>query len=184
MAAFYVIRSKNYEDVHKSIKYGVWTSSKYNNKRFADAITQKKTIYFLFTVMNSNKFVGIAKVVEGPFMNAEFPYWGEIGKWIGVIRVEWLCIRDLFFDNVTHIKYEDQCAYDWKDGFDLPTDVGYLLAKMISKVEQQGVILKYFNKYDNSEKETRSKLETIIENNMLSMFKEKNKKDKEIMKNI
>lgn len=33
-SSVFVIWSKNYDDIHKAIKYGVWTSSFYNNKKF------------------------------------------------------------------------------------------------------------------------------------------------------
>lgn len=85
---FYVIRSKKLDDVHKSVKYGIWTSSKYNNIKFNQNFKNTNgEVYFLFTCLTTDYFVGMAKMVYPNELDMEFAYWGEIGKWRGLMLV-------------------------------------------------------------------------------------------------
>lgn len=100
---FFVIRSKNRDDVHKAIKYGIWTSSYHNNKKFRGAY-MNGPVYFIFTTLKTNKFVGIARLIDKPDLETEFPYWGEIGKWKGVMKIRWIFVRDVSFDDLTDLE--------------------------------------------------------------------------------
>ncbi len=100
---FFVIRSKNRDDIHKAIKYGIWTSSFYNNKKFREAFTQGP-VYFIFTILKTNKFVGVAKLTDKPDLHTEFPYWGEIGKWKGIMKIKWIFVRDVSFDALADLE--------------------------------------------------------------------------------
>ena len=105
---FFIIRSKKSDDLHKAAKYGVWTSSFFNNKKFRECYNSGTPVYFLFTILKWNMFVGLARLVDRPDLQTEFPYWGEIGKWKGIMRIEWLLIRDAYFDDLPAL---DECAY-------------------------------------------------------------------------
>ena len=70
--------------------------------------------------MKTNKFVGMATVSDRPDLNQEFPYWGEVGKWIGIIPIEWIFIKDLYFEKIPIEIVDDQNLSEWKDGFELP----------------------------------------------------------------
>lgn len=62
-AQFFIIRSKKFDDVHKSLKYGVWTSSYFNNNKFNKAFVKNNgQVYFLFTCLSCDFFVGLAKM--------------------------------------------------------------------------------------------------------------------------
>ena len=102
-AIFYVIRSKKIDDIHKAVKYGVWTSSPQNNKRIEESFYHKQNqngnIFFVYTFIGAPGFVGVARLV-GIDLKKEFPFWGEIGRWIGVMFVEWVYIRDVEFESV------------------------------------------------------------------------------------
>lgn len=56
-AMFYILRSTCDDDIHKSIKYGVWTSTHKNNIMLNDMYQKckkkKVPIYLFFTVVNS-----------------------------------------------------------------------------------------------------------------------------------
>ncbi len=102
-AQFFVVRSKNRDDIHKAMKYGVWTSSYYNNKKFKEAC-QQGPVFFIFTILKTNKFVGIAQIIDKPDLKIEFPYWGEIGKWKGIIKIRWLFVRDIHFESLDSLE--------------------------------------------------------------------------------
>lgn len=53
----YIMRSSNDDNIHKSIKYGVWTSTYENNKLLDDAYTNAKKnnteVFLFFSVVKS-----------------------------------------------------------------------------------------------------------------------------------
>lgn len=61
-SSFFIIRSKKLDDVHKAIKYGVWTSSYKNNINFSNALRKKQNVYFIFTCLTEDYFLGIAQM--------------------------------------------------------------------------------------------------------------------------
>ena len=101
-SSYFVIRSKKFDDIHKAFKYGIWTSSGQNNEKFAKNI-HSKNIFFLFTVIGADKFVGFARMVSDYSPEVEFPYWGELGKWKGLFKIKWLLFRDVPFSQLTNI---------------------------------------------------------------------------------
>lgn len=64
-------------------------------------------VIFFYTFMKSNKFIGIAELTSTPNQNKEFPYWGEIGKWKGIMHIRWLVVRDLYFDTISSLSMLD-----------------------------------------------------------------------------
>lgn len=50
----------------------------------------------------------------------EFAYWGEIGKWRGLMMIQWIYTSDVGFNMITDIKQDskgtDECIFDLKDG--------------------------------------------------------------------
>jgi hypothetical protein len=73
-AKFFVIKSNSVDDVHKSIKYGVWASTSYGNKRLHAAYQEAQAaqppcrVFLLFSVNASGQFCGVAEMVRAvPF---------------------------------------------------------------------------------------------------------------------
>ena len=59
-----VIKSYSEDDVHKSIKYGVWASTDTGNRRLDSAYREtgkKGPIYLFFSVNASGQFSGMAQ---------------------------------------------------------------------------------------------------------------------------
>ena len=84
------------------MKYGVWTSSKYNTTKFNKAFRQTMgNVYFIFTSMQHNFFLGIAKMYAPVDQDREFAYWGELGKWRGLSFVHWILVREVPFEMVS-----------------------------------------------------------------------------------
>ena len=114
---FFIIRSKKFDDVHKSLKYGVWTSSFYNNKKFNNAFYKNNgEVYFLFTCLSCDFFVGLAKMTSLIDQNLEFAYWGEIGKWRGLGFVDWIFLRDVGFNYTVELEEKETQLHQLKDG--------------------------------------------------------------------
>lgn len=56
-------------------------------------------------------------------LDMEFAYWGEIGKWRGLMMIQWIYLSDVGFNMVTDLKQDtkgqDECIFDLKDGQEL-----------------------------------------------------------------
>ncbi len=57
----------------------------------------------LFSVVSSNQFLGVAKMVSNVNDEETFKYWWEPCKWFGTIQVKWLFIKDIHHSNFEHI---------------------------------------------------------------------------------
>ncbi len=66
---YLVITSTSADDIHKSIKYGIWTSPKNTNKKLIDLFEEKKKdplirILLFFKVLGKNEFCGVAELIS------------------------------------------------------------------------------------------------------------------------
>uniref|UniRef100_A0A2P2KNV1 YTH domain-containing family protein n=1 Tax=Rhizophora mucronata TaxID=61149 RepID=A0A2P2KNV1_RHIMU len=99
-AKFFVIKSYSEDDVHKSIKYGVWSSTPNGNKKL-DAVYREAMekpgncpLFLLFSVNTSGQFVGLAEMVGSVDYDKTVDYWQQ-EKWIGCFPVKWHIIKDV-----------------------------------------------------------------------------------------
>ena len=100
-SSFYVIKSFSEEDVHKSIKYNVWSSSKTGNLTLTNSfnLTKEKNgcVYLFFSCNGSGRFVGVARMKTPCDNDKSFEYWTQDQKWMGLFEVEWMFIKDVPF---------------------------------------------------------------------------------------
>ena len=106
-STFYVIKSFSEEDVHKSIKYGVWSSSKNGNQTLTNSFNLAKekggSVYLFFSCNGSGRFVGVARMKTPCDNEKSFEYWTQDEKWPGLFEVEWLFIKDVPFREFKNI---------------------------------------------------------------------------------
>lgn len=184
-SVFFVIRSKKTDDIHKAIKYGVWTSSPQNNNKIADAFRYRQNhggdVFFFFTYINAPGFVGLARLVDVD-LKREFPFWGEIGRWIGVMRLDWVYVRDIEFHNthkLTEISPIDRLPRTLDhltDGSKLSEPNARELIRMMNDKPEMSWIFKKFAGHDLQEKSLRSSVDEIIRTNMMDIYKKKAQK--------
>ncbi|KAF3603294.1 hypothetical protein F2Q69_00036062 [Brassica cretica] len=68
-AKLFVIKSYSEDDIHKSIKYNVWSSTSNGNKKlnaaYNEAAGDKSScpVFLIFSVNTSGQFVGLAEMV-------------------------------------------------------------------------------------------------------------------------
>jgi hypothetical protein len=90
-AEFFILRSTCDDDIHKSIKYGIWTSTHRNNVHLNDVYRDCRRrgirLFLIFTVVNSKQFSGIAEMTGPVQFNQIFNYWWEELKWSGCFNV-------------------------------------------------------------------------------------------------
>jgi len=103
----FIIKSFSEEDVHKSIKYGVWSSTKTGNQTldaaYKMAAEKGSNVYLLFSCNGSGRYVGVARMTSQVDENKQFMYWTQDSKWPGLFNVEWVFIKDVPFRNFKHI---------------------------------------------------------------------------------
>lgn len=94
---FFIIKSYSEDDVHKSIKYNVWTSTKHGNaklnKAFRDS-ADKGPVYLLFSVNASGHFCGVAEMTSEVDFNKDSGHW-EQDKWKSEFDVRWIFVKDV-----------------------------------------------------------------------------------------
>ncbi|KAK1385898.1 YTH domain-containing protein [Heracleum sosnowskyi] len=111
-AKFYVIKSISEDDIHKSIKYNVWSSTNRGNGKLNDVFrgTQDDTteadsvcpIFLFFSVNWSGQFVGVAEMIGRVDFVKTLNFW-LIEDWNGFFPVKWHIIKDIPNRQLSHI---------------------------------------------------------------------------------
>ena len=154
---FFVIKSFSEEDVHKSIKYGVWSSSKNGNLTLSNAfqITKEKngSVYLFFSCNGSGRYAGIARMKTPCDENRTFEFWTQDGKWTGLFDVEWIFIKDVPFKEfkdiiITMKDGEIKPISNARDTQEIPFEQAKIMIEKISKYQNSNTILEHFEFYD------------------------------------
>ena len=154
---FYVIKSFSEEDIHKSIKYGVWSSSKYGNNVLSNAfnITKEKGsfVYLFFSCNGSGRYVGVSKMTSPCDFNEIFDYWTQDNKWPGLFEVEWIFIKDVpfkVFKNIIITMNDGEIKHisNARDTQEIPYEQAKNMLNIIEKYENKTDILEHFEFYD------------------------------------
>jgi hypothetical protein len=178
-ASFFIIRSKKLDDIHKSMKYGVWTSSSFNNNKFNSAYRKNENVYFIFTSLTKNFFVGLARMVGEVDLNREFAYWGEIGRWRGLCRIEWVFARDLLFSQISQLQQNGSYIDELKDGCEISWDNANTMMSLFIQNSKASSVLQSFPHLDSRELKVRNHIDTSIQTGMIDIYKNKVDKKKE-----
>ncbi|KAL5511320.1 hypothetical protein ACEPAH_4536 [Sanghuangporus vaninii] len=105
-ARYFVIKSYTEDDVHKSLKYEIWSSTDPGNKRLDKAFKEtagRGPIYLFFSVNASGHFCGMAEMMTPVDYTRSSTVWAS-DKWKGVFKVRWIFVRDIPNANLRHIK--------------------------------------------------------------------------------
>jgi len=154
---FFVIKSFSEEDVHKSIKYGVWSSSKNGNLTLSNAFQMTKekngTVFLFFSCNGSGRYCGVARMKTPCNENRTFEFWTQDGKWTGLFDVEWILIKDVPFKEFKNIIItmkdgEIKPISNSRDTQEIPFDQARIMLEIMSKYQNKNTILEHFEFYD------------------------------------
>ena len=154
---FFVIKSFSEEDVHKSIKYNVWSSSKDGNLTLSNAfrITEenKGNVYLFFSCNGSGRYCGLARMKSPCDENKTFGLWTQDGKWPGLFDVEWLFIKDVPFREfknviITMKDGEVKPISNSRDTQEIPFEQAKIMIQKITDYQNTNTILEHFEFYD------------------------------------
>ena len=167
---FFIIKSFSEEDVHKSIKYGVWSSSKNGNLTLSNAfqITKEKNgnVFLFYSCNGSGRYVGIACMKTACDESRTFEFWTQDNKWTGLFDVEWLFIKDVPFKEfkdiiITMKDGEIKPISNARDTQEVPFEQAKIMVEKIAKYQNSNTILEHFEFYDmrqeNYEKNMQAK---------------------------
>ena len=183
---FFVIKSFSEEDVHKSIKYNVWSSSKDGNLTLSNAfrITEenKGNVYLFFSCNGSGRYQGVARMKTPCDETKTFGLWTQDGKWPGLFDVEWLFIKDVPFKEFKNIIItmkdgEMKPISNSRDTQEIPYEQAKIMIQKIAEYQNTNTILEHFEFYDmrqdnyernmqmNKNKEMKGNMENKTNNN-------------------
>ncbi|CAJ1963087.1 unnamed protein product [Sphenostylis stenocarpa] len=163
-AKFFVIKSYSEDDVHKSIKYNVWSSTPHGNKKLENAYEDAKKIaaeksgvcpiFLFFSVNASGQFCGVAEMVGTVDFNKNMDFWQQ-DKWSGSFPVNWHIIKDVPNPNFRHIileNNENKPVTNSRDTQEIMYLKGLELLKIFKNHPLKTSLLDDFIYYENRQK--------------------------------
>ena len=191
---FFVIKSFSEEDVHKSIKYNVWSSSKDGNLTLSNAFRiaeeGKGNVYLFFSCNGSGRYAGVAKMKAICDENKSFGLWTQDGKWPGLFDVEWIFIKDVPFKEfkdiiITMKDGEVKPISNSRDTQEIPYEQAKIMLQRIAEYQNTNTILEHFEFYDmrqdnyerNVEMKNKQMKNEQNNNNNINTNNENKKKD-------
>ncbi|KAF9032144.1 YTH-domain-containing protein [Hymenopellis radicata] len=153
-ARFFVIKSYTEDDVHKSLKYEIWSSTDPGNKRLDKAFKEvagRGPIYLFFSVNASGHFCGMAEMLTPVDYSRSSTVWAS-DKWKGVFKVRWIFVRDIPNVNLRHIKLnntqERKPVTNSRDTQELLPDAGQEMLRIFHSHPARTSLLQDFAFYE------------------------------------
>ncbi|KAK7388055.1 hypothetical protein VNO78_22858 [Psophocarpus tetragonolobus] len=181
---FFVIKSYSEDDVHKSIKYNVWSSTPHGNKKLQSAYEDAKRIaagksggcpiFLFFSVNASGQFCGAAEMVGPVDFNKDMDFWQQ-DKWSGSFPVKWHIIKDVPNGNFRHIileNNENKPVTNSRDTQEIMYSQGLEMLKIFKNHTSKTSLLDDFMYYEKRQKimqEEKAKLPIRSFGNTLSL---------------
>lgn len=159
-ARFFIVKSYSEDNVHKSIKYSVWTSTPSGNQKLDAAYrkTMEKEgncpIFLLFSANASAQFCGVAEMVGAVDFGKSVDYWQQ-DKWTGQFPVKWHIVKDVPNSQFRHIILENndnKPVTNSRDTQEVELTKGIEMLKIFKNYESNSSILDDFDFYENRQK--------------------------------
>lgn len=163
-AKFFVIKSYSEDDVHKSIKYNVWSSTPNGNKKLNSAYEDAQRItagnprgcpiFLFFSVNASGQFCGVAEMTGPVNFYNDMDFWQQ-DKWSGSFPVKWHFIKDVPNPNFRHIileNNENKPVTNSRDTQEIRYKKGIEMLKVFKDYASRTSLLDDFMYYENRQK--------------------------------
>ncbi|XP_065191576.1 YTH domain-containing family protein 2-like [Sycon ciliatum] len=156
-ARFFVIKSYSEDDIHRSIKYSVWTSTEHGNKRLDTAYREQKgkPVYLFFSVNGSGHFCGCARMCSEVDYTAVTGIWSQ-DKWKGKFEVQWIYVKDVPNGQLRHIRLENnenKPVTNSRDTQEIPPDKARQVMKIVHSYRHATSIFDDFGHYEKRQEE-------------------------------
>ncbi|XP_076931621.1 uncharacterized protein LOC143596837 isoform X2 [Bidens hawaiensis] len=163
-AKFFVIKSYSEDDVHKSIKYNVWSSTPNGNKKLNNAYEEAQKlsvgdskgcpIFLFFSVNASGQFCGVAEMTGQVDFHKDMDFWQQ-DKWSGSFPVKWHFVKDVPNPHFRHIILENnehKPVTNSRDTQEIKFKKGIEMLKVFKSYARKTSILDDFMYYENRQK--------------------------------
>ncbi|KAK1279521.1 hypothetical protein QJS04_geneDACA004635 [Acorus gramineus] len=163
-AKFFVIKSYSEDDVHKSIKYNVWSSTPSGNRKLAAAYEDAHQIsagnpkdcpiFLFFSVNASGQFCGVAEMVGPVDFHKDMDFWQQ-DKWTGSFPVKWHIVKDVPNASFRHIileNNENKPVTNSRDTQEVPYVQGITMLNMFKYNPLKTSLLDVFVYYEERQK--------------------------------
>ncbi|KAL2896544.1 YTH domain-containing family protein 2 [Bienertia sinuspersici] len=158
-AKFFIIKSFSEDNIHRSIKYGVWASTPHGNRKLDGAYLEAKEkgncpVFLLFSVNASGQFCGVAEMAGAVDFETNAEYWQQ-DRWTGQFAVRWHIIKDIPNSKFRHILLENndnKPVTHSRDSQEVKLEQGTEMLKIFKDYDAQTSILDDFEFYDEREK--------------------------------
>ncbi|KAK9725362.1 hypothetical protein RND81_05G138800 [Saponaria officinalis] len=163
-AKFFVIKSYSEDDVHKSIKYNVWSSTPNGNRKLNSAYEDAQKvaagkpsgcpIFLFFSVNASGQFCGVAEMVGPVEFDKDMDFWQQ-DKWSGSFPVKWHIIKDVSNPTFRHIILENnehKPVTNSRDTQEIMRKPGLEMLKVFKNYTSKTSLLDDFIYYENRQK--------------------------------
>jgi len=157
-ARFFIIKSYSEDDIHRSIKYSIWCSTEYGNKRLDSAFRErdgKGPVYLLFSVNGSGHFCGMAQMMTAIDYGAQANVWAQ-DKWKGSFEVKWIYVKDVPNSQLRHIKLENnegKPVTNSRDTQEVLGEKGLQVLRIIHQYRHTTSIFDDFSHYEKRQEE-------------------------------
>jgi hypothetical protein len=159
-ARFFVIKSFSEDDIHRSIKYHIWCSTEYGNKRLDAAFREREgkgPIYLFFSVNGSGHFCGVAQMMSAVDYHKSAGVWAQ-DKWKGQFEVQWIYVKDVPNSQLRHIKLENnegKPVTNSRDTQEVPPEKGKQVLRVIHQYRHTTSIFDDFQHYEKQQEENK-----------------------------
>lgn len=159
-AKFFVIKSFTEDNVHRSIKYGVWASTASGNRKLDAAFKETKEagdmcpIFLFFSVNASGQFCGVAEMIGPVDFENDADYWQQ-DRWSGQFRVKWHIIKDVpntLFRHIILDNNDHKPVTHSRDSQEVKLEKGIEMLKIFKEHDADTSLLEDFEFYDEREK--------------------------------
>eukprot|EP00112_Aurelia_sp_Birch-Aquarium-sp1_P007670 Seg1838.4 transcript_id=Seg1838.4/GoldUCD/mRNA.D3Y31 product="YTH domain-containing family protein 2" protein_id=Seg1838.4/GoldUCD/D3Y31 len=159
-ARFFIIKSYSEDDIFRSIKYSIWTSTEHGNRRLNEAFKEQQKagnspIYMLFSVNGSGHFCGVATMMSSVDIHIETGVWVQ-DKWKGRFDVKWIYVKDVPNSTLRHIRLENnenKPITNSRDTQEVPAEKGKNVIKILHSYKAQTSIFDDFSHYEQRQEE-------------------------------
>lgn len=175
-ARFFVIKSFTEDDVFKSIKHEIWSSTPLGNNRLDKAFKESSSAYnntandssadgtnlnggprgpiFLFFSVNaSGHFCGVAEMLTALDYSVSSDIWAQGDKWKGTMKLRWIYIRDIPNPALRHLKLtntsEMKPVTSSRDTQEVPYEQGCEMLRIFMTYPSKTTLLQDFAYYQS-----------------------------------
>ncbi|KAJ3057275.1 hypothetical protein HK097_009934 [Rhizophlyctis rosea] len=163
-ARYFVIKSFTEDDVHKSLKYNIWSSTEIGNRRlnnaFNSALSNPHPIYLFFSVNASGHFCGVAEMTTKVDYDQTSSVWSVEGKWKGSFGVKWIFVKDIPNGVLRGLKVpanENKPVTNSRDTQELPADVGKQMLAIFRDYRARTCLFNDWCHYEELEKDQQGR---------------------------